>query len=275
MPKVGRPSPSMVVALIALVVALGGTGYAAVALAPNSVGSPQIKPGAVKTQDLGRRAVTSSRIRNGAVNRSKLAANSVDGAKILDGSVGEADLGAGLLGRPAPPTGAAGGDLAGSYPNPSIRGGSVSAAAIGTLPGGRLVRNADFSVPTGAGFTPVPFDTESFDTGGLFDPGAPTRLTVPIAGVYALTGGARWAANATGVRSTFLRKNGASGAGFLAGGTVPDNGAEEARQSVATVARLQAGDFVELQVQQNTGGALNLTAASTELTHLSAMWLGP
>jgi hypothetical protein len=42
-----RPSPSMAVALLALSVALGGTGYAAIKLPKNSVGSKQIKPNAV------------------------------------------------------------------------------------------------------------------------------------------------------------------------------------------------------------------------------------
>ena len=34
-----RPSPAMVIALVALTVALGGTGYAAVTLPTNSVGT--------------------------------------------------------------------------------------------------------------------------------------------------------------------------------------------------------------------------------------------
>src|SRR5438128_1850385 len=38
-----RPTPSMVVACIALLVALGGASYAATALPPNSVGTAQVK----------------------------------------------------------------------------------------------------------------------------------------------------------------------------------------------------------------------------------------
>ena len=66
-------SPPMAVALLALVVALGGTSYAAAALARNSVGSPQLKAGAVKTVDLGNNAVTSAKVKNGTLGAADLA----------------------------------------------------------------------------------------------------------------------------------------------------------------------------------------------------------
>jgi hypothetical protein len=52
MKRVGvrRPSPAMLVAFVALAVALGGTGYAAVQLGKNSVGSKQIKKNAVRSK---------------------------------------------------------------------------------------------------------------------------------------------------------------------------------------------------------------------------------
>lgn len=42
-----RPSPALVIACIALAISLGGTSYAAVKLAPGSVGTRQLKRGAV------------------------------------------------------------------------------------------------------------------------------------------------------------------------------------------------------------------------------------
>ena len=47
MSRLGRPSPALVVASLALLVALGGTGYAAISLPANSVGTRQLKNGAV------------------------------------------------------------------------------------------------------------------------------------------------------------------------------------------------------------------------------------
>jgi hypothetical protein len=52
-----RPSPAMVVACVALIVALGGTSYAALKLPRNSVGSKQLRPN----------AVTSGKVRNGSL----------------------------------------------------------------------------------------------------------------------------------------------------------------------------------------------------------------
>lgn len=58
----------------ALVLALTGVGGAAYAagLAENSVGSPQIKDGAVKTVDLGKDSVVSSKVKGGSLTLSDL-----------------------------------------------------------------------------------------------------------------------------------------------------------------------------------------------------------
>jgi hypothetical protein len=57
-----RPSPALVVSLIALFVAIGGTSYAAFSLPKNSVGTKQLK----------NRAVATAKIENGAVTKAKL-----------------------------------------------------------------------------------------------------------------------------------------------------------------------------------------------------------
>ena len=68
----GRPSPALVVAVLALIVALGGTGYAAVTLPAHSVGNKQLK----------RRAVTTSKIHHNAVTGSKVENNTLKGRDI-------------------------------------------------------------------------------------------------------------------------------------------------------------------------------------------------
>src|SRR5436305_14684058 len=63
----GGPSPSMGVALVALTVALGGTGYAAVRRPRASVGARELKPHAVTTAKLARGGVVSSTVKDGSL----------------------------------------------------------------------------------------------------------------------------------------------------------------------------------------------------------------
>jgi hypothetical protein len=106
-----RPSPALVVACIALLVALGGTSIAAVTQVPkNSVGANQLKSNAVTTPKIKNAAVNASKIANNAVVAAKIAsnavtgpkiaANAVTGEKIAEGSIAAADLASGVL--PAP-----------------------------------------------------------------------------------------------------------------------------------------------------------------------------
>jgi hypothetical protein len=79
------PSPAMIVACLALITALGGTAYAAIA--KNSVKSPQIAPKAVKTSDLADSAVKEAKLKDGAVSTGKLATGSVTTDKVADGAI--------------------------------------------------------------------------------------------------------------------------------------------------------------------------------------------
>jgi hypothetical protein len=54
---VPKPSPALVLAFAALLVALGGTSYAVIALPTNSVGAKQIKANAVGTSEVKNRAL--------------------------------------------------------------------------------------------------------------------------------------------------------------------------------------------------------------------------
>jgi hypothetical protein len=104
---VRRPSPGLVVGLIALFVALGGTGYAAVVLPAHSVGTKQLK----------RNAVTSSKVKNFSLLRR--------------------DFKRGQLPRgpqgPAGPRGATG---------PQGATGPAGPSALGTVPSGQTIRGA-------------------------------------------------------------------------------------------------------------------------------------
>ncbi len=65
--RLRRPSASMTVAFVALMVALGGSSYAALKLPKNSVGSKQIRKNAVTSSKIKKNAVTSGKVKNGSL----------------------------------------------------------------------------------------------------------------------------------------------------------------------------------------------------------------
>lgn len=73
----GRVSPSLVVAFIALLLAMGGASYAAVKLPARSVGARELKP----------KAVTRAAIKANAVDGSKVAPDALTGADIKEATL--------------------------------------------------------------------------------------------------------------------------------------------------------------------------------------------
>jgi hypothetical protein len=61
MKRLRKPSPALMISLIALFVALGGTTYAATSLPSNSVGTPQLKNGAVTKKKIARKTIKALR----------------------------------------------------------------------------------------------------------------------------------------------------------------------------------------------------------------------
>jgi hypothetical protein len=145
-----RPSPSMVISVIALIVAMGGTGYAALSLPKNSVGSKQLK----------KNAVTAAKVKK----------NAITGSKVKDGSLTGADLNAGTVGKVPAATNS---DHAAAADNATNAGhaGSADSATNATNAtnagnadkvGGLTVKKIFFKEPSGTN-TP----TTILDLGGL------------------------------------------------------------------------------------------------------------
>jgi hypothetical protein len=89
-----RPSPSLVVAILALVVAMAGTSYAAV-----QIGSSQIKNNSVKGKDVKDKSLTGKDVKDSSVTGADVADSSLTGADTADSSLTGADIKDGSLTR--------------------------------------------------------------------------------------------------------------------------------------------------------------------------------
>lgn len=87
-----------VASTLALIIAVGGGGVAVAAVAVNSVGSPQIIDGSIKTRDLGTESVSLSRIKANAVGPAKVIDESLTGADIKNDTLQHNDFFSGKLG---------------------------------------------------------------------------------------------------------------------------------------------------------------------------------
>jgi hypothetical protein len=87
-----RPSPSMVVAIAAMIVALAGTAYAVKKAPKNSVVTKSIKGSAVTSEKIKDGDVGTSDLANAAVNSGKLADAAVNSGKLADAAVGRSKL---------------------------------------------------------------------------------------------------------------------------------------------------------------------------------------
>lgn len=149
---------------------------------------------------------------------------------------------------------------------------------IQPVSGCSLTNSANLSINS-ASFTVLTFDTEVYDAGGFHSTSSNTgRITIPAnkGGKYLLTCSLTWAANATGVREAFFRVNG--------GAVNPADGALVCQQAstagnvtgmaFSAPVALAAGDYVEVLVYQDSGGAVNVLGGVGYSPVFSATFLG-
>lgn len=137
----------------------------------------------------------------------------------------------------------------------------------------RLTNSADISVANSSSVS-LTFDTEVFDSGAMHSTSTNTgRITVPTGGggVYVVGGTVEFAANATGYRSIGIRLNG--GNTITGHRAITSSASVTTRLSTSAIYSLAAGDYLELQVFQNSGGALNALALADYSPTFWACWL--
>jgi hypothetical protein len=83
-----RPSPALVVACIALTVALAGTGYSAIVLPANSVGTKQLKNGSIIAQKVKKHSLLAANFKRGQLPAGPAGPAGPKGADGLAGAAG-------------------------------------------------------------------------------------------------------------------------------------------------------------------------------------------
>jgi hypothetical protein len=219
----------------------GGTAVAAYVVSSNSQIGPNTvsghKPPTGKHANIISGSINATDLANGAVTNGKLGASSVTSGKIATAA--------------------------------------VTTGKIGLIPQARVEFISDQSIPDNT-FTRLCYDTAVFDNdniwGGLIPStcdvsGPRTKLIAPVAGVYEINASLQWANNSTGVRVLSLLKNNSTELALDQSQAAAFTG-----NAVSTLAKLSAGDFVQANVLQSSGGALAAVGAPT--TNLSMTWVG-
>lgn len=129
-----RPSPALVISCIALFVALTGSALA-VGVGKNTVRSPQIVDGTIRTVDFRDNAVAAGKIAPNAVDTTEIAENGVESSDVAPDSLTASDLGpASVTSSEVADQSLTANDLGpDSVGSSELQAGAVRAAELGTI----------------------------------------------------------------------------------------------------------------------------------------------
>lgn len=140
-------------------------------------------------------------------------------------------------------------------------------AFLANPPKCRVYNNAAISVP-GNTNTILTFNAERYDTDTIHSTSSNTsRLTCVTAGTYQIFGHVTFASAGTDRRFLQILLGGSTSLGAI---DVPGGALS---LSVNTTYALTAGQYVELQVYQNSGGALNVNSTAAYSPEFGMTWV--
>lgn len=141
---------------------------------------------------------------------------------------------------------------------PATWGTAVNNASDWLAPSMALLRRAAVQSVGDSSDNIISFDTEDIDDEGYFSSDTPTRITFPRTGTYLFDIEVQFASDADGVRLVQLnRSGGAADMGFYFPAI---NGAVTSVRFPFMTAQRDTTDYYEVNVWQNAGNALDVTA---------------
>jgi hypothetical protein len=123
--------------------------------------------------------------------------------------------------------------------------------------------------PAPSTWTSVPFDFNIYDAGGVHSASVNnTRFTAPANGVYQFNALAVFAPSASGtLRQARLWKNGTTQVGY--GISLSFTGVQNTGVTISTGLTLTKGDYIELQVYQDSAGTLGIVGSTEFYTQVA------
>jgi hypothetical protein len=142
------------------------------------------------------------------------------------------------------------------------------------IPTVQVTRTSALSTDDGE-VTDLTWDAESYDTASMHDNSTnPGRLTAPVDGIYAVTVQVDWDFNVAGRRTLTLLAVNSGSTNLAAIEDRPPTNDGFANPTLTTQVQLAAGDYVEANVEQTSGGSLDVNAPTGQ-TKFSMTWLAP
>lgn len=136
-----------------------------------------------------------------------------------------------------------------------------------------LYKSADQSL-SNATTTVITWDLEHYDTNSFHDNATNnSRITIPVGygGKYSIQVQLNWNTNATSYREARVRLNGSTLLNYVQAQAASSGGTANI---LTTVKALAAGDYIEIQGEQGSGGALGVTGVNSYAAQVQVTYLG-